>query len=101
MLVSFFALVFMGMIIIVGCKVDLRLFHAGALGASFARGPRDSNIGAVKSPNQEAFAEDQFSLYLDKTGDKNLRYVRIGWLIVGLLLIAAIIIMVYMISLVF
>ena len=48
-----------------------------------------------------AFSKDQFSLYLDKTGDKNLRYVRIGWLIVGLLLIAAIIIMVYMISLVF
>jgi len=98
MLVSLFVLACMGMLIIVGCKVNLRLFHAGALGASFARGPRGSNTVAIKSPNQETFAEDQFSLYLDQTSYKNLRYARIGWLLVGLLLVAVSIFVISMIS---
>ncbi len=98
MLVSLFALACMGMLISVGCKVNLRLYHAGALGASFATGPRGSNTVAVKSPNQETTAEDQFSLYLDKTGDKHLRYARIGLLLVGLLLVAVSIFMISMIS---
>ena len=33
MLISLFALACMGMLIIVGCKVNVHLFHAGALGA--------------------------------------------------------------------
>ena len=100
MLVSLFALACMGTLIIVGCKVNLRLHHAGALGASFARGPRGSNTVAVKSPNQETTAEDQFSLYLDLTGDKYVRYDRIGWLVVGLLLVAVSIFVISMISVV-
>ena len=98
MLVSLFVLACMGMLIIVGCKVNLRLFHAGALGASFARGPQGSNTVAVKSPNQETTAEDQFSLYLDQTGDKNSRYARIGLLLVGLLLVVVSIFVISMIS---
>ena len=98
MLVSLFALTCMGTLIIVGCKVNLRLYHAGALGASFARGPRGSNTVAVKSPNQETTAEDQFSLYLDQTGDKLSRYARIGWLLVGLLLVTVSIFVISMIS---
>jgi hypothetical protein len=88
MLVSLFALACMGMLIIVGSKVNVRLFHAGALGASFARRPRGSNTVAVKSPNQETTDEDQVSLYLDQTVDKNLRFARIGLLLVGFLLVA-------------
>jgi hypothetical protein len=51
MLVSLFALACMGILIIVGCKVNVRLFHASALGASLARGLRRSNSVAIKSPN--------------------------------------------------
>jgi hypothetical protein len=98
MLVSLFALACMGTLIIVGCKVNLRLHHAGALGASFARGPRGSNTVAVTSPNQETTAEDQFSLYLDQTSDKNVRYARIGLLLMGLLLVGASIVVISMIS---
>jgi hypothetical protein len=98
MLVSLFALTCMGTLIIIGCKVSLRLHHAGPLGASFARGPRGFNTVAVKSPNQETAAEDQVSLYLDQTVDKNLRYARIGLLLVGLLLVAVSIFVISMIS---
>jgi hypothetical protein len=88
----------MGTLIIVGCTVNLRMYHAGALGASFARGPRGSNAVAVKSPNQGTTAEDQFSLYLDQTGDKITLYARIGLLLVGLLLVAVSIFVISMIS---
>lgn len=98
MLVSLFALACMGTLISVGCKVNLRLFHAGVLGASFARGPRGSNTVAVKSPHQENTAEDQFSLYLDQTGDKHVRHARIGLLLVGLLLVAVSIFVISMIN---
>jgi uncharacterized protein YfaP (DUF2135 family) len=98
MLVSLFALACMGTLIIVGCKVNLRLHHAGALGASFARGPRGSNTVAVQSPNQETTAEDQFFLYLDQTSDKHLRYARIGLPLVGLLLVVVCIFVISMIS---
>jgi hypothetical protein len=98
MLVSLFALACIGTVIIVECMVNLRLYHAGALGASFARRPRGSNSVAVKSRNQEVTAEDQFPLYLEQTDDKNSRYARIRLLLVGLLLLAVSIFVISMVN---
>ena len=98
MLLSLFAFTCMGTLIIVGCKLNLRLYHAGALEVSRAIDSRDSNTVAVESPSQETTAEDQFSLDFGQSGDTITRYARTGLLLVGLLLVVVSIFVISMIS---
>jgi hypothetical protein len=98
MLLSLLALACMSTLIIVGCKVNLHLYHADTLGASRARDPRGSITVAVEFPSQETTVEDQYSLYLDQTGSKMSWFARTCLLLVGGLLIVISIVVISMIS---
>ncbi len=90
--------IFVSTLIYGGMRVNLYLYHTGALGASRATYPRHANPIAVESMNNEATAEEQFYMHLDKVGSPSARYARRGVLLLVLILVVVGIVAMSMIS---